>query len=236
MRFKSGWQIRPGCLSDTACLFILLATLLLLSACSHQPHVVKQTDISAPGPVDIYIVRQGWHTGLIVPASTIQSRLPKLYERFADTPYLEFGWGDRGYYEAEDVSIGLTIQAALWPTDSVMRVIAIPERPDMHFAGKEIETLCLDENHYALLLGFIENSFYKDSDGRIIDSKDGFEGDSQFYQATGDYYLMNTCNTWTAKGLKTAGLDISPAFKSGAGSIERNLSRQKKKQVLRACP
>ncbi len=30
---------------------------------------------------------------------------------------------------------------------------------------------------------------------------------------------MNTCNTWTAKGLKSAGMDISPTFKLTADSI-----------------
>jgi len=30
---------------------------------------------------------------------------------------------------------------------------------------------------------------------------------------------MNTCNKWTAKGLKSAGMDISPTFKLTADSI-----------------
>jgi len=30
---------------------------------------------------------------------------------------------------------------------------------------------------------------------------------------------MNTCNKWTAKGLKSAGMDISPTFKLTAESI-----------------
>jgi hypothetical protein len=30
---------------------------------------------------------------------------------------------------------------------------------------------------------------------------------------------MNTCNKWTAKGLKSAGMDISPMFKLTAGSV-----------------
>jgi len=38
---------------------------------------------------------------------------------------------------------------------------------------------------------------------------------------------MNTCNTWTAKGLKSAGLDISTAFKLSAESIMDYLSEQK---------
>ena len=49
--------------------------------------------------------------------------------------------------------------------------------------------------------------------------KNGIYGNSQFYKGVGDYYLMNTCNKWTAKGLKSIGMDISPIFKLTADSI-----------------
>ena len=223
-------------LYDPVCHFIFVVLLLLLSACSHQPHVVEQSDISVPGSIDLYIIRQGWHTGLIIPAGVIQSRLPQLYERFADTPYLEFGWGDRDYYENEKVTFGMTVKAVFLPTQTVVRVIAIPDRPDIHFSDVEVQSVCVDADHYARLLEFIENSFLTDDAGNILDSKDGYDGNSHFYKGVGDYYLMNTCNTWTARGLKTAGLDISPAFKISAGSIMGYLSKQQKGEPLPACP
>jgi uncharacterized protein (TIGR02117 family) len=213
----------------------LLSSLLLVSACSTKPHVVKQTAISAPAPKEIYIVSHGWHTGFVVPASTIQSLLPQLRDRFPDTPYMEFGWGDKSYYQAEEATSGLTMRAIFWPTESVVHVVAVPERPDLHFSDDEAETLCLDNEQYALLISFIEHSFYKDSDGSIIKLKDGSYGDSHFYKGEGDYYLMNTCNTWTAKGLKSAGLSISPAFKITAGSIMGYLSKHNKALTEHSC-
>jgi uncharacterized protein (TIGR02117 family) len=213
----------------------LLSSLLLVSACSTKPHVVKQTAISVPAPKEIYIVSHGWHTGFVVPASTIQSLLPQLRDRFPDTPYMEFGWGDKSYYQAEEATSGLTMRAIFWPTESVVHVVAVPERPDLHFSDDEAETLCLDNEQYALLISFIEHSFYKDSDGSIIKLKDGSYGDSHFYKGEGDYYLMNTCNTWTAKGLKSAGLSISPAFKITAGSIMGYLSKHNKALTEHSC-
>ena len=175
------------------------------------------------------------HTGIAVPANTIQSQIPQLYDRFGNTPYIEFGWGDKSYYQAEEVTSGLTMRAIFWPTDSVVHAEAIPERPDIHFTDTEVEALCLDRRQYSLLLGFIEHSFFKDSDGNIIKSKDGSVENSQFYQGEGDYYLMNTCNTWTAKGLKSAGLNISPAFKITAGSIMKYLSKHNQAQTRPLC-
>ena len=47
----------------------------------------------------------------------------------------------------------------------------------------------------------------------------GIYGDSQFYEGTGRYSMLNTCNVWTAKGLNSAGFDISPMFNLTAGSV-----------------
>jgi len=209
--------------------------LLIASACSTKPHVLKQTTISFPGSNVVYIVRQGLHTGFVVPATAIQSQLPQLYERFANTPYLEFGWGDKEYYQAEEITSGLTMRAVFLPTESVMQTVAIPERPDIHFTGNEVEALCLDSKQYSLLIGFIEHSFYQDNEGNIIKSENGTDGNNQFYKGEGHYYLMNTCNNWTARGLKSAGLDISPAFKLTAGSIMSYLSRHNKTLTRNSC-
>jgi uncharacterized protein (TIGR02117 family) len=221
--------------SDPGFFVILFVSLLIVSACSTKPHVLKQTTISIPGTHDVYIVRQGLHTGFVVPATTIQSQLPQLYERFANTPYLEFGWGDKEYYQAEEITSGLTMRAIFWPTESVVRAVSIPERPDIHFTDNEVEALCLDSKQYSLLIGFIEHSFYQDNQGNIIKSDNGTNVNSQFYQGEGHYYLFNTCNNWTARGLKSAGLDISPAFKLTAGSVMGYLSKHNKAQTGNSC-
>jgi uncharacterized protein (TIGR02117 family) len=213
----------------------LLLALLIVSACSTQPRVLEKSRVEVTGPAEVFVVREGLHTGIVVPAGTIQSRLPQLGSRFPDSPYLEFGWGDKTYYEAEEVTSGLTLRAVFLPTDSVMRVVAIPDSPETHFADSELEALCLDRQQYSLLIGFIEHSFHKDSEGNIIDSKDGFEGDSQFFKAEGNYFLFNTCNNWTAKGLKSAGLEISPAFKFTAGSTMNYLSDNREALANPSC-
>jgi uncharacterized protein (TIGR02117 family) len=198
---------------------------LLLSACSTKPHVLKHTSIEVESAEKIYIVRHGWHTGFVIPADIIQAQLPQLVDRFSGTPYLEFGWGDKDYYQNEKVTLGLALKAMFLPTDSVMHVVAVPERADLHFTDNDVEPLCLDREQYALLIGFIEQSFLLDDEDLIIKSQSGNYGDSQFYMGEGKYYLMNTCNNWTARGLKSVGLPISPGLKTSAGSIMKYLQR-----------
>jgi uncharacterized protein (TIGR02117 family) len=182
--------------------------------------VVKPTEIPATTEQEeIYIVSHGWHTGFVVPAKRIQNQLPKLRKRFGDIPYIEFGWGDKDFYQAKEITTGLTLNAILWPTESVIHAVAVPKKVDKYFANSIVETLCLSGIEYSSLLRFISESFYKDEHGEIIELKSGIYGNSQFYKGVGNFYFMNTCNNWTAKGLKSAGMDISPTFKLTAGSI-----------------
>ncbi len=196
-------------------MFLILFS-LLLAACFSKSYAVKPIDETGE---EIYVVSHGWHTGLVVPARQIQDQLPRLRERFGDAPYIEFGWGDRAFYQAEEYTAGLMLNAVLWPTESVMHVAAVVEKVNEYFPNSEVIPLCLSAAEYASLIGYIANSFLKDEKGEILPLQDGIYGDSQFYAATGYFSLMNTCNRWTAKGLQRAGFDISPMFKLTAGSV-----------------
>ena len=199
---------------------LLIVILSLLTACSSEPYVVNHIEMPAvAGQEEIYIVNHGWHTGFVVPAKKIQNQLPELRKRFGDIPYIEFGWGDKDFYQAKEVTTGITLNAILWPTQSVIHAVAVPKKADKYFANSTVETLCLGGREYSSLLRFISESFYKDEHGEIVELESGIYGNSQFYIGVGDFYFMNTCNKWTAKGLKSAGMDISPAFKLTADSI-----------------
>ncbi|MDH5178154.1 MAG: TIGR02117 family protein [Gammaproteobacteria bacterium] len=211
--------------------------LICLSAagCSVRPYVVDKTDIVVPGPQQVYVVSHGWHTGFVVQSKIIQARIPQLGERFRDVPFLEFGWGDKGFYQAQTITSGLTVQAIFWPTASVVHVVAVPKAPAVYFPDSEIRVVCLSAEQYALLMAYIESSFLRDAQGRIMPARQGLYGNSQFYEGVGDYHLFNTCNKWTAKGLRSAGLDIDTTFKLTAGSIMSFLEEADNKAFLAGC-
>ena len=205
-------------------IIFLVIILILFSGCSSKPYVVQYSEgTSTTGGHEIYVVSHGWHTGFVVPAGDIQARLPQLKERFGDIPYLEFGWGDENFYQAKEITTGLALRAILWPTDTVIHAVAVPKNANEHFPNSEVEKLCLSDGAFLSLISFISNSFDKDKKGKILELRNGSSDRSQFYQSVGDYYLMNTCNKWTAKGLKSAGVDISPTFKLTASSVMNHI-------------
>lgn len=199
---------------------IVIFSLLLLSGCASNPGVVRNAapDVG-PARHQVYVVSHGWHTGFVVPASPLQDAVPQLEQRFPSAPYIEIGWGDKGFYQAKEITSGLTLQAMFWRTDSVIHAVSVPANPDKYFKNSEVERLCLSDSQLSSLIRFITDSFHKEADGSVVPVKNGLYGDSQFYRGVGYYYLMNTCNTWTAKGLYSAGMDISPTFTLSASGV-----------------
>ena len=205
--------------------FILLI-IIILGGCSAKPYIVSYAEkFEGFGQNGVYVVSHGWHTGFVIPAPEIQGVIPELEKRFGDIPYIEFGWGDKGFYQAKETTSGLTLRAIFWPTESVVHSVAVPQKVEEYFSNSEVAKLCLSDGELSALIGFISRSFFRDKSGNLLELQKGIYGDSQFYSGVGDFYLMNTCNRWTAKGLKSIGMDISPTLKLTAGSVMNYLTK-----------
>ena len=57
----------------------------------------------------------------------------------------------------------------------------------------------------------IAAGFERPKGGRASPLARGLRASSHFYAATGEFHLLNTCNTWTARMLRASGIDITPA-------------------------
>ena len=201
----------------------------LLIATNMQIGLIKSfaAEINKSAENEVYLVNHGWHTGFVVPASEIQHVIPELKKRFGNAPYIEFGWGDNEFYQAKEITSGVTLKAIFLPTDSVVHAVLVPLKVDRYFKNSEVEKFCLGDSEFNSLVKFISSSFFRDESGDILKLNHGIYGNSQFYKAKDDFHIFNTCNKWTAKGLKSAGMDISTTFKLTAGSIMNYLSNEK---------
>jgi len=205
--------------------FILLI-IIILGGCSAKPYIVSYAEkFEGSGQNGVYVVSHGWHTGFVIPAPEIQWVIPELEQRFGEIPYIEFGWGEKWFYQAKETTSGLTLRAIFWPTESVVHSVAVPQKVEEYFSNSEVVKLCLSDGELSALIGFISSSFYRDKSGNLFELQKGIYGDSQFYSGVGDFYFMNTCNRWTAKGLKSIGMDISPTLKLTAGSVMNYLTK-----------
>ena len=197
------------------------------------PHAVENKADDGPNAHVAYMVSNGWHVGVVVPAGPINALLPELKKRFeknaaAGVNYYEIGWGDQGFYEAKEITTLTAVQAMFNSPGSVMHVVAV-HNPAKAFdqsklnKSSQVVKFCLTEAQLANLEKYIVSSFATTTKGELISRRPGLYGDSQFFEAAGTYHFLNSCNTWAAKALRSAGFDVSPTFKLFASQVMNNI-------------
>jgi len=181
-----------------------------LGACVASPinsEIIDECEALESGT--FYIVNHGLHTGIAVKRTDLTEIVPSLENDLQSGEYLEVGWGDERFYQAQTVTPGMAIQAMLWPTESVLHVVGIPDTPQRYFPKNEILEISVHQPGYEKLLGYIADTFDRTSDGHITRLGPGLYGNSHFYRATGSFHTFNTCNTWVAKVIETSGYPIT---------------------------
>nr|WP_186827600.1 TIGR02117 family protein [Comamonas testosteroni] len=180
-----------------------------------QPRTAERAD--AKGNVEVHVVGNGWHAGLLLPAQAINARLPTLRQRFPGAGYYEIGWGDVGFYRAKSITAGLAVQAMFASQGSVMHVVGVPN-VQQFLRGSDTASLCISNDAYQRLATMVADSFARQG-GEPVDAGPGIYGNSQFYIAEGSYSALHTCNRWTAAVLQAAGVSISPRISLTASSV-----------------
>ena len=205
--------------------------LFLAVSCSACAAPVMETPASGENKPrkTIYLVSHGWHAGIVLRRADIPDILWTELGGFPDARYLEVGWGDMDYYQSPNSHMGLILKAALLPTASVLHIVGFNGSVPAYFPYSEIIEIELTSAGLEHLSRTIAASFTRDEAGHIMSLGPGLYGNSRFYLSRETYHLFNTCNVWTARALRAAGLPITPAR---AISVESLMSQARKFGVV----
>lgn len=199
--------------------FICLLVLLFLGASEVGGRIkVNQNFTPTAGGIEIFVISNGIHTDIAVPYKNEQRDWSKLFPTGHFNPavanaspasYLSFGWGDRGLYENvptwDDLTLAITIESMLWPTQSAMHVTYLSGPPTV---GEWVRSVHLSPDQYDVLINEIEHSFSLDDAGRPVSLNCCWYGhiNDNFYESPPRYHLLRTCNNWTNRVLKKTGV------------------------------
>ncbi|HTL90376.1 MAG TPA: TIGR02117 family protein [Leptolyngbya sp.] len=179
-------------------------------------------------PYRIYVQADSMHVNLVVPVDN------RVYDwrQFLDLKqigsaahenysYLKMGWGDRIWYtEVPDWSQMnvLDIGRVLFKpgNTSAMYVDGQDSRPS------ELKCVGVDREQYLRFVRFVQSSFARDAQGKLIYIKPGAATTDGFYAAIGNYSALRTCNTWSAEALNAAGVN-TPVWSALAPAVMRQL-------------
>lgn len=191
----------------------LLIACLPLAGCSGERTVADSERSQV-----IYVVRRGWHSGVALAAADWPQRDWPLLTTFADARYIEFGWGDADFYQADKPGAGMALAAVLWPSSTVMEVVPLQAAPppgagDFEAVAVHVTSLELKEIASALDASFEQPITPTGKTYRTAG------GEARFYRARGKFHLFRMCNRWTAELLQRAGCPVSPRLSMSAGQV-----------------
>lgn len=166
----------------------------------------------------VYVVRRGWHSGVVIAAADWPQQDQPLLSFFPDARYLEFGWGDAAFYQADKPTARMTIAAVFWPTPTVMEVVPWQAAPPP--AARDFEAVAVHVTTAELkaIASSIDDWFAHPTRPTGKTYRTG-SGEARFYHARGSFHLFRMCNRWTAELLKVAGCAVSPRLTMTAGQI-----------------
>ena len=182
----------------------------------------------APGaPItEAFIVSHGYHAGIAVPRAALAeqasrhglSALGYIATRFADSDWLEIGWGDEGFYRyvptAESLTVALALRALFRPGNpSVLHVVGVKNDPRAMFANSEVVRVGLSDAGFARVADMLDSTFAR-RNGSLMPEElgPGVYGTSLFFRANGAFHLFNVCNHWIARVLAAAGIPTAPVL------------------------
>ncbi|MDJ0365160.1 TIGR02117 family protein [Hymenobacter sp. H14-R3] len=183
---------------------------------SRIPVAAEPTTEAATVPFFIY--SNGVHTDLVMPVKSSfidwSQQLPYANTQAHDSTYeyVGVGWGDKGFYldtpTWAQLKPSTAVRAGFWLSSTLMH--ATFYRASDLTSGPRCVPLHLTPAQYRRLIAYVEESFQRDAAGGFnwLPSHSYADHDA-FYEANSRYSILNTCNTWTNRGLKECGQKAS---------------------------
>ena len=159
--------------------------------------------------VKVWVFAGPIHTDILFPASGGDYDWSEILRPGDPVPeYLAVGWGDRKFYLETptwaDVTVGNVVGAFLGLHRTALHVDRWTSIPAQTSQCRQV---VLTRAQYLRLCAFVHASFSRDSEGKLkLIPGRGYGPTDVFFEATGRYSLLRTCNCWAGDALAAAGV------------------------------
>jgi hypothetical protein len=121
----------------------------------------------------------------------------------------------------------MALKAAFWSSGSVLHLVGFDDEPRQFYPKADIIELRLLRPNFDRLVGFVSEGFLRPNSNGRAQASPGLYSYSRFYPSNRKFSLLNTCNTWVAQTLETAGLPVSASRVITAGQLSEQIDRVK---------
>jgi uncharacterized protein (TIGR02117 family) len=167
---------------------------------------------SANDCVQIGVWNNGFHTDLTFPAALLPADHP-LRRIDPKARYILVGWGDEAFFRSDGADMLLGAKALLPGGATTMNLVAGDRPIETFYVPKNMTSLALSREGFDALAQRLADTLVLDPKGDAQIIAPGHGGPrSWFLKARGEFDLFQVCNQWTARTLRTAGVNLNAAF------------------------
>jgi uncharacterized protein (TIGR02117 family) len=164
--------------------------------------------------VQLYVRTNGVHTWILMPKVSAvmdwRAYAPPHHlrdPRYGRGDYIAVGYGNREFYLNTPTWADLTLRNAAFAAFGGGPPLLHVEHEYRPTVTEDTRPLRVTPDEYRRLVRFIRARFRLDSRGRTIPLLGRGYGDwDMFYEAEGGYSFVLTCNEWTGRALRAAGV------------------------------
>ena len=189
-----------------------LASLYVAVACALMFWPANAKAPPAP-ELEAWVLSNGVHTDLVFPIHSAAIDWLQIFPLAhfeavpPDAEFIAIGWGDREFYlntpTWADLTASRAFGAMLGGNRALLHVTYLRRAQLRRGAYR----LPLSEAQYKQLAAYVRATL---PSGRAVPIAGAHYGkDDAFYEAEGGYHLFETCNTWTGRALRHAGVSAS---------------------------
>ncbi len=180
---------------------LLIPVLYLIISLVFSYITVNKNDDLVNKKHSIYLASNGIHLEIIIPKTELDQSILDGLTYNNQEQFFSFGWGDRTFYIKTSTWSDFTIinkyKAAFVNTPALLHVTRYVT---MKSDWVEIKMTPIQ---FKKLNNYINDTFrLDDRKKKIILPGLSYHNNDDFYEATGNYTCLNTCNTWVNTGFK----------------------------------
>jgi len=160
----------------------------------------------------IYVASNGVHTDIIVPSESEIVNWNRFLHFDKRNKYIAFGWGDKDFYlntpTWADLKFRTAFKAAFLFDDGILQVHGYSSNLQ---ESKHCIKIKLSKDQLNQLNAYIYDSFEMNdlTEPIGVKSNENISSYLHYYEAKRQYSIFFTCNNWTSRGLKKAGIKNS---------------------------
>jgi len=176
--------------------------------------------------VELHLYSNGYHSDIGAPAEIFPEDHP-LRRLYPQAHTFLVGWGDRAFYASDGSDVLIGLDALIPPSPSAFHITYDAAQASAYLGPTDDVAIGVSREGAARFVAYVDRYLVLDEDGNAIQISSGkVIGRSAFLRSRGSFHLLNVCNQWMARALRTAGIDVNARAAWLAGPLIRQVRRQ----------